>query len=349
LFLALLPLASASTCVFPGTCSPPDAGDYPFVGGRKYAVPRRQWGDSGGFCGALSIQVIGMSYGVYHSQDVIRKQAPVADPPGHGNPTEGYEILHSNVEGALQNLHFDYTSWDWENEPKPQGQAYLSWLKKQLVEGSGVVQFVLCKGDGHNSYGPLTDPVPYDHVEPFFKIYSRSPLNSTEVNADDIVVHGSDYSPDGEDNFGYFRSFDSLLDDKRMEGNCRDAGDGYGKNEMYPCLYNELTYGTSITGVSGSSADDVPVAILVNSTEEADIRENASPEPYEAKVIVDGDDASAKYSVFRFDGLDSFPSAGDDWDETASFVYTGLPSGTFTDPNNFLSNTSVMYRVRKEA
>ena len=91
------------------------------------------------------------------------------------------------------------------------------------------------------------------------------------------------------------------------------------------------------------------MAILVNSTEEADIRENAPPEPYEAKVIVDGDDASAKNSVFRFDGLDSFPSAGDDWDETASFVYTGLPSGTFTDPNTFLSNTSVMYKVRKEA
>ena len=110
-------------------------------------LPRSQWGDSGGFCGALSIQVIGMSYGVYHSQDVIRKQAPEANPPGHGDPTEGYEILHSNVEGALQNLKFDFTSWDWENEPKPQGQAYLSWLKGQLVEGSGVVQFVMCKGD----------------------------------------------------------------------------------------------------------------------------------------------------------------------------------------------------------
>ena len=196
-----------------------------------------------------------MSYGVYHSQDIIRKQAPVADPPGHGDPDEGYEILHSNIEGALDNLGLSYSSWDWENQPKPQGANYLSWLKGQLVSGAGIVQFVLCKGDRHNSYGPIYNPVPYDHVEPFFKIYSRSPLNNTEVNDDDIVVHGSDYSPDGPDNFGYFRSMDSLLDDKRMEGNCRDAGEGYGKNEVSACKSQINSHMTPQSNASNSTCN----------------------------------------------------------------------------------------------
>jgi hypothetical protein len=44
-------------------------------------------------------------------------------------------------------------------------------------------------------------------------------------------------------NYGYFRAFNTLLDDKDMKGNCKDAGDHYGTNEMYPCIYDQLTYG----------------------------------------------------------------------------------------------------------
>ena len=80
---------------------------------------------------------------MYLSQDVIRKAAGPGNPEGHGDATEGYEILHSNVEGALDNLSLSYSSWDWENSPAPQGKNYLQWLKTQLASDFGVVQFVL--------------------------------------------------------------------------------------------------------------------------------------------------------------------------------------------------------------
>jgi len=303
------------------------------------AAPRKQWGDSGGFCGSVSIQVIGLSYGVYHSQDVIRKQAGPGTPPGHGDEEEGYEILHSNIEGALDKLGLTYNSWDWERQQQPQGKEYLSFMKENLAKGSGIVQFVLCKGDRHNSYGPVHDPVPYDHIEPFFKLYSKHPLNDTSFYADDVVVHGSDYSPDGEANLGYFRTFDSLLDDKRMEGNCADAGDGYGKNEMYPCIYDVKTYGYAIDGVKAAGVDDVPVSVLVDTTDEPDIREDEPPGALTATLVLE----EGSFTVYRFDGLETFPQAGGGV-EGASFKYEKVVNG-FVDPNTFMSDTSVMYKV----
>eukprot|EP00520_Triparma_pacifica_P015815 CAMPEP_0118636354 /NCGR_PEP_ID=MMETSP0785-20121206/2575_1 /TAXON_ID=91992 /ORGANISM="Bolidomonas pacifica, Strain CCMP 1866" /LENGTH=346 /DNA_ID=CAMNT_0006527469 /DNA_START=38 /DNA_END=1078 /DNA_ORIENTATION=+ len=331
-----------SLCITPGTCQPPSDLDYK-VFGRIDAVPRKQWGDSGGFCGALSIQVIGMSYGVWHSQDVIRKQAPASDPLGHGDDEEGYEILHSNVDGALENLGFEFESWDY-TQPTPHGEKYLSWLKEKLAADNGVVQFVICKGDHHNSYGPFWNPVPYDHVEPFFSMYSVAP--DDDVRDDDIVVHGSDYSPDGKDNFGYFRSFNSLLDDLDMQGNCADAGSGYGKNEMYPCIYSEQTYGTAISAIKGLEGD-LKVSLTVNTTDEADVREDEPPTPLEGTLKLRGLEVGKSYVLKRFDGLATFPM----YSNEPSFVYnvqgTDEEFVTFVDPQTFISNNSTLYMIEE--
>ena len=52
------------------------------------------------------------------SQDLIRKHA--APGGGHGNETLGYEILHTNIEGALESLGFEYEAFDNERTPVPQ-------------------------------------------------------------------------------------------------------------------------------------------------------------------------------------------------------------------------------------
>lgn len=49
---------------------------------------------------------------------------------------------------------------------------------------------------------------------------------------DDVIIHGSDYAPDGKDNNGYFRAMGTLADNKLMMGNCRKAVAGWGHNEM---------------------------------------------------------------------------------------------------------------------
>jgi hypothetical protein len=38
----------------------------------------------------------------------------------------------------------------------------------------------------------------------------------------------------------YYRPFKTLQDSTNMTGNCKDAGAGYGHNEMYPC-FNEVS------------------------------------------------------------------------------------------------------------
>jgi hypothetical protein len=137
--------ASDDLCVFPGTCTEPDPASYPFVGGRTAAQPRQQWVESGGFCGAVSIQTIAMSYGAYISQDLVRKNAPYQS-GSHGDDELGYEISTKNIIPTLENLQLESNSWDSDNIPTPQGQGYLSWMKQQLVAGAGIVQFVLCQG-----------------------------------------------------------------------------------------------------------------------------------------------------------------------------------------------------------
>ena len=54
--LLLLPvLAVADTCVFPGICSPPADSDFPYVGGRLHAMPRKQVRYDGTFDEMLAI------------------------------------------------------------------------------------------------------------------------------------------------------------------------------------------------------------------------------------------------------------------------------------------------------
>ena len=79
----------------------------------------------------MSIQTIALSHGVYISQDLLRKAA--APGGGHGEPGLGYEILHTNIGGALDNLGFIHEEFDYVNEPVPQQESYLNWLKKHLA------------------------------------------------------------------------------------------------------------------------------------------------------------------------------------------------------------------------
>jgi hypothetical protein len=333
-----------NSCVAPGVCTPPN--DYKYTAGRD-VVPRVQWPDSGGFCGSSSIQAIAQSYGAWISQDLIRKAAPEGG--GHGNPIQGYEILHTNIESALSTLHFKYESWDWENAPQPQGSDYLAWMKQQLVNDNGIVQFVICKGDGHNSYGTKDDPIVYDHIEPFWRIYSNHSLDDLTVYDEDIVQHGSDYAPDGEANAGYFRNFSSLLDDTDMEGNCLNAQPGYGKNEMYPCIYETITYGYSMMGLDSeevAAGKTLPLSLFVNCTDEPDVRQREAPALLQGHITVAKLTAGVSYSVFRWDDYTTFPTTGSFAASKYSYIYSFEATSNlhdFYDDNLFWSDQSVVY------
>ena len=90
-FLSIETDAKDDACVAPGICTPPDT-QFSKVAPLN---PRAQWTTDGGFCGALSIQSIALTFGTYISQDIIRKAAPYGG--GHGQKNEGYEVLPVNI------------------------------------------------------------------------------------------------------------------------------------------------------------------------------------------------------------------------------------------------------------
>eukprot|EP00041_Stephanoeca_diplocostata_P007597 m.109037 g.109037 ORF g.109037 m.109037 type:complete len:379 (-) comp16955_c0_seq1:131-1267(-) len=345
-------------CVYPGTCTPPPGARHSVV---SHVTPRHQWVDSGGFCGSTSIQAIAMSWGVYLSQDLVRKAAPPGG--GHGDSVNGYEVLHTNINQTLNALKLEHDVWDWNSAPAPQVNKYLLWFKKHLAAEEPIVMFVYCKGDSHDPYGNGG----YDHVEPAFGIYSNSslkPEDITEWYPDDVIIHGSDYAPDGKDNNGYFRAMGTLADNKLMMGNCRKAVAGWGHNEMYPCLPEDKDFGVAITGQMGETER---VWIMVDSIGEPDIREGQKPVDFNVTVHAEGLVSGTSYTLFRWNDRAKIPTSSSSYASTADFKHEfvfdqSTPSGdkshmpietqgpgewTYIDPNPVLSSSSAYYRITK--
>ena len=59
------------------------------------------------------------------------------------------EILSCNIEEAWTNLKLDFEGFDFKNTPLPQTDAYLSWLKKQLVQGYPVAWMIMWSGQSY--------------------------------------------------------------------------------------------------------------------------------------------------------------------------------------------------------
>lgn len=150
----------------------------------------------------------------------------------------------------MTNLGLNYEAFDYQNTPLPQSYSYISWLKSQLARGRGVVWFIMCAGDRHDSYG--IQNATYDHIESVFGLWSNHTLSDPQVYPDDILVHTSGYAPDGTKNLGYFRRFDSLIDTTAMNGNCSAAQTPWKMNEMYPCVELNHSFGYALTGLKNA-------------------------------------------------------------------------------------------------
>jgi len=336
LLLLLLSDIHAQDCQSPGTCSPPKAR---FL--RVMPVTSRlQWTYSGGFCGALSIQSIALSYGAWISQTLIRKAAP--DGGGHGDPDDGYEVLHTNIEPALNNLKMTFAGWPYHTTQQPQSNSYLAWLKKELCAGHPIVWFIMCSGDNHNTYGLAR----YDHIEPVFGIFSNHSLSDPTVYADDILVHGSDW-----DQNRYYRPFNTLVDSAYngnvLTGNCSIAVPyGGGPNEAYPCVMRLLDYGWSILGLVDPLKRSIPTSVEMSDQG----NEPSDPTMTDAQITVYGLQPGVSYVTYRFDGTDTFPtdSQYEKGQYTNQFKFTASSSTySFWDPAQIDSSTAVYYATVK--
>jgi len=332
--VALALAAPATACVAPGDCKAP-----PAVNKRVLPLqPRQQWNINGGFCGAMSVQDIALAYGAYVSQDLVRKANTHGE--GHGSASEGYEVLPSNIGETAKNLRLVADEWDY-NSTKPQSPGYLRWMKKNLAMGYGVVWFVMCKGDGdHIPYaGSNPNGGHFDHVEPVWGIGSNKSLADDTVYGDDWVLHGSD-----QDLNPYYRPFSSLVDTPAMEGNCKNAQPGFGKNEMYPCLDDQVNYGIAVKGLDVQGS--LPVSLKVSSQQEPDTRMGQRPVDVTGTATVTGVEQGKSYKLYRYSSTKSLPKgsnfASSDYEAVHSFTATG-ETYTYEDPKPFKSNTAVYY------
>eukprot|EP00936_MAST-01D_sp_MAST-1D-sp1_P002341 g2341.t1 len=338
-------------CVSPGTCTPPKAQ---YSAQAKGPKPGQQWNLSGGFCGGWSTQQSALSVGAWVSQDLVRRSNRAQtgiEKNMHGDTTLGYEVVPVNVEYTAQQLKLAYDMWDY-TQPAPQAAAYKKWLKSHLVKGRSIVWFPICKGDEHQCYeGSCPNGGEIDHVEPMFGIFSNHSLDDAEVYDDDVILHASD-----QDKEPYYRAMSTLEDDLSMEGNCANAGAGFGKNEMYPCFDKKVTYGLAVTGLAVTGT--LPVSLEVDlgySQAEPNVREGARAKQLTGTVTVTGLAAGQSYTIYRYDTPAEtvpvkVPSAAPFDASNAVKQFTAdSDSFSWTDTSGFASDGATYYLATKSS
>jgi len=73
-------------------------------------------------------------------------------------------------------------------------------------------------------------------------------------------------------------------DGLKMDGNCKDAPSGVGKNEFYPCWYNNGTnFGASIGGLLDPKNITYHTSLFVNKLPEPNVRTGELP----VKMVVE--------------------------------------------------------------
>eukprot|EP01063_Lacrimia_lanifica_P033438 TRINITY_DN593_c0_g3_i1.p2 TRINITY_DN593_c0_g3~~TRINITY_DN593_c0_g3_i1.p2 ORF type:complete len:357 (+),score=126.57 TRINITY_DN593_c0_g3_i1:59-1129(+) len=323
-------------CIAPGVCKPParkNSWQVPIK-------PRQQWNIDGGYCGQTSVAVMLMAHGAWVSGDLIRKANDGSLCYGHGEPGYGCEVGPENYNTTAAGLKTYYDVWDF-TQPQPQAPAFKAWIKKHLTKKTPVMWAPICAGDSHTPYGPRSCPNGghFDHHEPILGLGSNHDLSDPTVYDDDWLLHFSD-----QDLQTYYRTFDTLQDSAEMDGNCKDANPEHGKNEMYPCFYEQVTYGLAIEGLIKPGASQRTM-IDVDIQREPNVRKGEPPAPIHATVWVYDLVPGKTYTIYRY--ADAIPTTNweDGYEHKMTFVAESDSFGPYTDPNAFMSNTARFYAV----
>lgn len=229
----------------------------------------------------MSIQSILLQFGSYVSQDLVRQSV------------DNEMIGAINCGDAIERLGFTYEAY---RSIKVDPKAYLLWLKQQLSLGHPAIWYVYCKGDPN---------IVFDHIEPVFGIYSNTSLaNVTAWSGEDVLVHNSAY-----DQNHYYRTFDSLLDARGLNGNCKLAPSGHGHNEMYPCVPNDVpNSGYAVTGLVDPTNRSLPaVSLSISSWSEPDLDQKQPAVLFNATVRVKRLTLNQSYVLLRWDDVNPCP------------------------------------------
>ena len=274
---------------------------------RQLNIPGRlQWDNANGYCGETSIQMIGLYYGNYISQDICRTVA-------------GGEVLigDDNGEAALNSMSFTYEEWDY-NQATPQYQNYLVWIKQQLYNYHPVIITVFVAG--------MSDP-DYDHIIPAigFTAADTSIFQNT-----DVLKFNDCY-----DSTFYTRDFQYMWDTRSMSGN--------GADYEY-CIPKNVDYGCAVTGIKDSQHVTKPVHLSINRWDEPNVTLGQSPVLLNATVTIDSLTIGDKYALLRYNDYTTIPSSVFNPAGATSVVYFMASGTSQTFSDSFMSNTAAFFR-----
>jgi len=273
----------------------------------------------------MSIQEIALGQGIWISQQQVRDHTI----PGGGHDTE---ILETNIELALTNLHLKFEGFQYKSLPSPQADSYRAWIKKHLLQGHGIVWMIMLQGGHYPVYAPLKPYGFYSHVEPVYGLYTNHPLTDEQWYPDDYIAHSTD-----ADTFTYYRTFDSLPADVDKKNNSLCGAQYLG----YPCIYVRWGFGWAITGVS-DPAEGFPLSLHVDSVSEPNVPLGQQPANFYGTVVVTGVEPGTLYDIFRWDSVATAYDYG-----KATFATTFNATNhtfIFEDPVTILSSSATYYR-----
>lgn len=303
---------------------------------------RFQWDESGGFCGSLSIQTMALTYGAWISQDVVRKANRGGLCFGHTDEHQGCEVGPENYGLTARNLKLKYDEWDFAQH-MPQAPEFKKWIKAHLVKGEPVMWAPMLKNGKHTLYGRVSVPGNghFDHHEPIIGIGSNHDLNDLNVYDDDWLVHYSDY-----DLQPCYRRFSSLADDAKLQGNCKNVREGQGV--MYPCFFENATYGLAVTGLGMFATSPLRVSLAVDRPDEPRIRLGYAPAKLKGAVTVQGLQPGRHYVLYRYNSTEALPDGAAidllDVNYEHRTPFTALTTEWhFQDPHPIMSNTATYY------
>lgn len=193
-------------------------------------------------------------------------------------------------------------------------------------------------------------------------ILSNHSLNQSDYYDSDVIIHGANYGAGGSvEGASLYRTMASLPDTRQMDGNCKDAQKGIGRNEFYPCIQTERDFGWAITGIEYSTTDRNAaviqrVSLDVDRYDEPDLRQAAAPAALKATLTVHAPLAKGgHYRIMRWDDYHRVPTrssstntntntAGAGFDSSHDFVASDDGPHIYQDPIPVLSNGTSYYR-----
>ena len=266
---------------------------------------RLQWDNDNGYCGETSVQMAALFYGNYISQDVCRTVAG------------GELLIAENDAATLDAFSFQYDEWDY-NQPTPQYQNYLVWVKQHLNNRHPVIITVFVQG--------MDDP-DYDHIIPAIGCNAS---NANTYNGTDQLMFNDCY-----DSLYFTRSFASIWDTRSMNGN----------GALYEyCIPKDVDYGIALTGIRDAQHITRPVHLAVDSWDEPNVTLGELPKLLHAVIRIDSLTTGNKYALLRYNNYQNVPSSNFNPVSADTKIYFTAAGSVATFTDSFLSNAAVFYR-----